>query len=247
MIDQALGESSRVRYHSSTLQSAVHGLFRALDGWRGVATHLRRLPDGMDRQGAETILRSIPPQLRSAREAGAPERWMADPMVARRACAEAVRTLLARPAVTPSLRLLADETAKVLDGILHGLDGLALLVEAPRRPLSGHRGYRLGVPDWLPALVSAARAFVTIGLVELFWVLTAWPNGASTIVFAAILILLLSPKGDLAYGGAIAFALGTAGSVVCAAIMKFAVLPPSMTGSLARFTTNCIHHAKYFS
>src|SRR6266481_280733 len=36
MIDQALGESSYVRYRSSILQGAIHGLFKALDGWRGV-------------------------------------------------------------------------------------------------------------------------------------------------------------------------------------------------------------------
>src|SRR6201987_1681771 len=40
VIDQALGESSHVRYHSPNLQTAVYGLLRALDGWRGVATHL---------------------------------------------------------------------------------------------------------------------------------------------------------------------------------------------------------------
>jgi uncharacterized membrane protein YccC len=38
-------------------------------------------------------------------------------------------------------------------------------------------------------------------------------------------VLLLSPKGDLAYGAAIAFVLGVVGSVVFAAIMKFAELP----------------------
>jgi hypothetical protein len=43
-IDQAIGESSQLRYHSPILQTAVHGLFEALDGWRSVATHLRRLP-----------------------------------------------------------------------------------------------------------------------------------------------------------------------------------------------------------
>src|SRR6476619_3440226 len=48
MIDQALGESSYVRYRSSILQGAVHGLFRALDGWRGVATHLNRSADVAD-------------------------------------------------------------------------------------------------------------------------------------------------------------------------------------------------------
>ena len=85
------------------------------------------------------------------------------------------------------------------------------------------------MPDWLPALVNAARAFVAIGAVELFWVVTAWPNGASAMVFVAIVVLLLSPRGDLAYGGAIAFALGIAGGVPCAAIIKFAVLPGLQT------------------
>src|ERR1700676_1344238 len=65
MIDQALGESSHVRYHSPNLQTAVYGLFRALDGWRGVATHLSRLPENVRRQGANIILRSLPPELRS--------------------------------------------------------------------------------------------------------------------------------------------------------------------------------------
>ncbi len=44
IIDQTLGESSHVRYDSLTLQTTVHGLFMALDGWRGVATHLSGLP-----------------------------------------------------------------------------------------------------------------------------------------------------------------------------------------------------------
>ena len=140
-----------------------------------------------------------------------------------------MRTLIALPADTPSLRLLADETAKVLAGMLHVLDGLALLVDAPGQPSPGARGFRLSEPDWLPALINAARAFLAIGAVELFWVATAWPNGASAIVFVAILVLLLSPKGDLAYGGALAFALGIAGAVVCAAAVKFAMLPALQT------------------
>jgi uncharacterized membrane protein YccC len=221
-VDQALGESSHVRYHAATLLTAVHGLFRALDGWRGVATHLSRSPDDMSRQGAETVLHAIPAELRSA---GAPARWLADPIALRRACAEAVHRLLALHARTPSLRLLADESAKVLDGIVRVFDGLMLLVDAPDRPSSDHRGSRPSVPDWLPALVNAARAFVIIAAVELFWIATAWPNGTSTFVFSAILLLLLSPRGDLAYGGAVAFALGVAVCVVIAAIIKFAVLP----------------------
>ena len=229
VIDQVLGESSHVRYHSSKLQTAMYGLFRALDGWRGVATHLGRLPEAARRQGAHIILQSLPSELRSVPEAGSPVLWIADPLALRRVCEEAVRTLIALPADTPSLRLLADEMAKVLAGMLHVLDGLALLVDAPDQPSPGARGFPLSEPDWLPALINAARAFLAIGAVELFWVATAWPNGASAIVFVAVLVLLLSPKGDLAYGGALAFALGIASAVVFAAVVQFAMLPAFQT------------------
>jgi uncharacterized membrane protein YccC len=229
VIDQTLGESSHVRYHSSVLQTAVHGLFGALDGWRGVATHLTHLPENLERERTQTILRSIPLELRSSRASGSRDRWMANPVALRHVCEEAVQTLIALPADTPSLRLLADETAKVLAGVSHVLDAIALLVDAPDQPSPGARGLRLSAPDWLIAAVNATRAFVAIGAVELFWVVTGWPNGASAIVFVAIVVLLLSPKGDLAYGGSIAFALGTTGGVVCAAIIKFALLPALQT------------------
>jgi uncharacterized membrane protein YccC len=229
ILDQVLGESSHMRYHSPNLQTALYGLFRALDGWRGVAAHLSRLPAAARRQGADIILRSLPSELRSIPEAGSPAPWIADPLALHRACETAVRTLIALPADTPSLRLLADETAKLLAGMLHVLDGLALLVDAPHYPSPGARGFRLSEPDWLPALINAARAFLAISAVELFWVATAWPNGASSIVFVAVLLLLLSPKGDLAYGGSVAFALGIAGAVICAAAIKFAMLPALQT------------------
>jgi uncharacterized membrane protein YccC len=225
MIDQALGESSRVRYRSSTLQTAVRGLLAALDGWRGVATHLKRLPDHMGSRVVESIVRSIPPELRSAWEPNSAKRWMADPTRLQRVCEQAERTLLTLKTDTPSQRLLADETAKVLNGIVCVLDGLALLVDARGRASAGYREVPPTIPDWLPAAVNGVRACVTVGAVELLWVATAWPNGGLAIVFVAIVVLLLSPKGDLAYHGALAFALATSGSIISAAIMKFAVLP----------------------
>jgi uncharacterized membrane protein YccC len=235
-VDQAIGESSQSHYRaSSTLQTAVHGLISALNGWRGVAAHLKRLPDDMARQDAETILHSIPLELRSAPEPGAPTRWMTDPITLRHICEGAMRKLLSLPASTPSLRLLADQTAKLLAGILHMLDALALLVDAAGRPLPGRRQLWPTVPDWLPPLVNAGRAFVVIGAVELFWVVTAWPNGGSAIVFVTVLVVLLSPRGDQAYAGAMAFTLGIAGGIVFAAIMKFAVLP-----GLETFPAFCI-------
>ena len=105
-----------------------------------------------------------------------PVLWIADPLALYRVCQEAVRTLTVLPADTPSLRLLADEAAKALAGIQHVLDGLALLVDAPHQPSPDARDFRLGEPDWLPALTNAARAFLAITAVELFWVATAWPR-----------------------------------------------------------------------
>jgi uncharacterized membrane protein YccC len=218
-VDRTLGESSHVRFHATTLEAAVHGLIRALDGWRGVAAHLSRLSD-REYEAAQTILRRIPPSLLSA-----PRGWLADPMALGRACKHAAGSLLALPAGTTSLRLLADETAKMLDGLVNAADGLALLVDAPDRLPRRNRGFRSDIPDWLPALLNGARAFVAIGAVALFWIVTAWPNGGSAIVFATAVVLLLSPRGDIAYGGSIAVALGAVGATLCAAITKFAMLP----------------------
>src|SRR5271154_4720830 len=183
MIDQALGESGHARADAPTLQTAVYGLIRALDGWRGAARHLTRSRDERERQEAATILRSIPRELRSVTEPGASTRWLADPMALRGLTVEAAARRLALPAGTPSLRLLADETAKVVAGMSRVLDGLALLVDAPDRSPAAGGGFSLGTPGWLPAHISAVRAFVAIGAIELFWIATAWPNGGSAIVF----------------------------------------------------------------
>ena len=224
VIDEAKGESSQIRYHSPVLQRAVDGLFAAQVGWRTVAVLLARMPDDKARQEANAVLQSIPQELRSA-EHGVPAGWMADPVRQRRACEVAVRTLTALPARTPSLRLLADHTAKVMAGISDALNGMALLVGAPVSPVPRGRGYRLRVPDWLPSLVNAGRAFVAIGIVELFWIVTEWPNGALAITFTAIGVVLFAPRTDQAYASARGFMVGTALAVVPAAIVNFAVLP----------------------
>ncbi len=182
------------------------------------------MPDDKARQEANAVLQSIPQQLRSA-EHGVPAGWMADPVRQRRACEVAMRTLTALPAGTPSLRLLADHTAKVMAGISDALNGMALLVGAPVSPVPRGRGYRLRVPDWLPSLVNAGRAFVAIGIVELFWIVTEWPNGALAITFTAIGVVLFAPRTDQAYASARGFMVGTALAVVPAAIVNFAVLP----------------------
>ncbi|WP_407180143.1 FUSC family protein [Bradyrhizobium sp. STM 3562] len=233
MIDQAIGESAYVRARRSALQAGVRGLFRALDGWREVATHLNRLGDEADRQYVAAVLRNVPLVLQSA--SGSPESCMSDPIALRQLCEQAVRALLANPSRTPSQRLLADETAKVLAGISDVLDGLALLVNVSDRSRPIPPGPPMSIADWKPAFINAIRAFIAIGAAALFWIVTAWPDGGSAMVFAAIVLLLVAPRGDLAYGGALAFALGTAAVIPCAAIMKFAVLP-----ALSIFPAFCV-------
>ena len=140
-----------------------------------------------------------------------------------------MRRLIALPASAPSLRLLADQTAEVLAGVAHALNGLALLIADPARPVP-RRGYlRLRVPDWLPALVNAGRAFVVIGAAELFWIVTEWPNGALAITFTAIGVILFAPRADLAYATAKGFMIGVSLAAAFAAIIAFAVLPGSET------------------
>jgi uncharacterized membrane protein YccC len=229
VIDEALGESSQLRYHSPVLQRAVDGLLAALAGWRTVAVHLVRVSHEQARREANAVLQAVPPELRSASMQGGPARWIDDPVGLRLICEAAVRKLIALPAATPSLRLLSDQTAEALAGISQALNGLALLVDDPAGPVPRRGGVHLRVPDWLPSLVNAGRAFVVIGAVELFWIITEWPNGAGAITFAAIGVILFAPRADQAYATVIGFMVGTSLTAAFAAIIAFAVLPNSET------------------
>jgi uncharacterized membrane protein YccC len=120
--------------------------------------------------------------------------------------------------------LLADRTAAALIGIQRALNGLLLLTNHDRA-IRAPRAAPLRVPDWLPSFVNAVRVFMTIGAVELFWIITAWPNGAQAITFAAIAVILFSPKADQAYTTTMSFMVGTGLTAAFAAIVKFAVLP----------------------
>src|ERR1700688_705041 len=220
VIDQTLGEASDLRAKSSRLYAAVGGLFAALSGWRIAADHLEWLWGDEGRQDAETVLGNIPHELRQAVAA----EWTADPSRMGRLSAAAVRALAALPARTPSLRLLADQTAEALLGLRRSLDGL--LVLADRAPaIAAPRAVQFHVADWRPSLVNAARAFVTLVAVELVWIVTEWPNGTLAITFAAIATLLFSTKAEQAYATAMSFMIGICAAAGLAAIVAFAVLP----------------------
>lgn len=225
LLDQGIGESSELRYYSPLLRCAVEGLFGALAGWRTVANHLARLAS--HRQSLNEIgevLRRIPSKLRGGPDYGAPH-WLADPVGMRRACQQAVHAMLAIPARTRSLRLLIDHTSQVLLGVSEALNGLALLVAHPARPRPHSARFRLYVADWAPALVNAGRTLITLGAVELFWVLTGWPSGAAAITWAAIPVVLFGAKADQEYSSALSFFTGCILATVLAAILTFAVLP----------------------
>src|SRR5262249_11332873 len=227
VIDEALGESSRLRYHSPGLQAAVHGLLAALGAWRTVAVRLARLSEPAAQQQALAVLECLPPDLRAARPPGDPSPWIADPLALRRLYGGAIRRLMGLPAASPSLRLLADQTARVVAGLCHALDGLALLVDDPARRDS--RRFAFHVADGLPATVAAARAFIAIAAMALFWVLSEWPNGAFAITWTAITVILFGPRKDEAYDFAFAFIVGNTLAALCAAVILFAILPQVTT------------------
>ena len=125
---------------------------------------------------------------------------------------------------TPSVRLIADQTAEALIGVRRAVEGLLLLEDPSHIALgAGRAGFY--VPDWLPCLVNAVRIFITIAAVEAFWVVTAWPTGAQAITFAGIYVFLLTLQGDRAHATAKDFLIGVCLTVAVAAIIKFAVLP----------------------
>ncbi|WP_158554706.1 FUSC family protein [Methylovirgula sp. 4M-Z18] len=224
LIDQTIGESSQIRAHSPVMQRAVDGLFAALVGWTAVGNHLGRLLRGEDRQQVEIVLQCIPSELRAVVERSDGTSWAANPRDLRHLCEAGVQRLNGLTADTPSLRLLADKTAVALAGMVHALEGLALVAHG-QRPRSLRGTMYLRVPDLLPALVNAARAFVTIAALALFWVITGWPGGVGAIVLAMVLVILLAPRADQAYATARAFATGVVMDVPLTAFIHFVVLP----------------------
>ena len=64
---------------------------------------------------------------------------------------------------------------------------------------------RLHVPDWLPPTIVALRAFVTVGLVSLFWIVTAWSSGPLALTFAIVVAVVFPLQGERAYPTALNF------------------------------------------
>lgn len=220
VIDQALGEMSALRFHPRRLQAAADGLFVAVAAWRTISVHLENSADA--RRDAAVVDRCLPEVLRAG-PANA-MLWQSRPLHLRNTCSATVRKLLTLRVATPSIRLLADHMALALLGIRNALTGLMVLAHprgADPRPGVAH----LRLPDVLPPIVNALRALVGIVTAQLFWIGTAWPNGAAAMLWVAVIITLLSPQGDAAYESAKKFTAGTAIAAGLATVVEFAVLP----------------------
>lgn len=219
-VDEAVGENSNLRYRAPALRTAVNGLLAALSGWGTVANRLGRSQNREGRREAHIIQQTLPQELRLLSAQGNSSSSMDDPWHLRLVYQAALRALVVLPIDTPSLRLLADGTAETLLGLSQALAGLTLLANpAHAVPLRGTTRFHL--PDLLPPLINAARIFSTIAAVELFWVATAWPNGATAMMGASLGVILWGQ----AFGGAMIFASSIIVATVLAAIASFAVLP----------------------
>jgi uncharacterized membrane protein YccC len=227
LIEDALGESSSVRYHGSRLSAARDGLFAALSAWQTTAAHLERL--GSRGHGeAEPIRRSLPDDVHPLTAEDEASDHSANLRRFRQTCVASIRALIALPNRTPSRQLLADQAARGLTAIKRVLDGLMLLIE-PRQASRPAPPSWFSVPDYLPVVINALRVFLAIGVVELFWIVTAWPGGAGAITFVAIITILFSPMADMAYANTASIAVGIVLSVVCAMVVAFAILPAFST------------------
>jgi uncharacterized membrane protein YccC len=208
VIGMAIGESPELLQRQAILRTAMNGLFRALSGARIVETHLRSLSAAESVRIARAILDQLPAIWVPTNRAG-------DLAV--------VRRLLRAGTTNLSTRLTADGAANVAAGLAAAANGLTLLEDpAKARDLEHH--FSLFIVDWLPALISALRAFLSGSAAVLFWIFTAWPNGLIAVTFTAITVVAFVPRPG-SNMSALSLALGTLIIAIVVAVIKFALLP----------------------
>jgi uncharacterized membrane protein YccC len=219
VIDEASGEIATTVFRPRPLQAAADGLFLALTSWRSLANYLELAPDASAEAAA--VRACLPPVLMTLENAG---RWQGNLRTLHDAIRTAVRRLVALPTETPSLQLLCDHTAEGLLALGRAINGV-MAIDDPLLASRSGRAARLRVPDILPVLINGVRAFLTIGSAALVWTWTAWPGGATVIIFATIAITLFAPREDAAYASARTFTIAATLAIVCAAVIGFALLP----------------------
>lgn len=203
-IDEAMGESSELRFRRRSLTDATEALFSALSSWRALANHL-------ERRNSETLRRTAVALIAELPDASRPPR-------------QAARRLLERPVNDIGTRFLTDNLVRALLALQRAVEGLQLIQGIRREPPGGGRS-TFALPDLVPAMLNLLRVVVTLTVAELIWIGTAWSSGPTMIIFAAVGTILFSPRDAEAFKSTRDFALGTICSAAIAAVVNFAVLP----------------------
>ena len=216
IIEEAVGEPSHLRHQAAPLRAAQQALFVALSAWRGIANHLWAMP----RQEANAIAAEFLPRIAKLARAS----WLEDPQVARQICREEMQITGSLATTDVSSRLIQEGTMRTL----HALEGVAdalVLASSSVSQSSSQQSSRSQVPDFLPPILNGLRILVALLTAELFWIVTAWPDGPTLITFTAVSVILFSARADAAFSSAIEFAVGCAGASVVAVILNQAILP----------------------
>jgi uncharacterized membrane protein YccC len=224
LIDTAVGEASDLRRRSPVLQQAVGGLIETLTAWRRAAVQITRMSESPAAKETAALVAELPLAALSATA----ERWLENPAALRGEACAAARRLARFAAATPSQRLLADAAAEGMLGAARALNGLQQAVD-PRHAINVRVRSQFNVPDWLPAFVNAGRAFVTVAVLSLIWIETAWPSGTLAITFGAAVAVLFALQGDQAYSASLTFLAGCFLAAGAAAMLVFFVLPAVTT------------------
>jgi uncharacterized membrane protein YccC len=214
MINEAIGEASDLRSRSSILRVATQGLVSALSAWRGLGNHLNTLAMGAEVAAPFSASISV----------AAEGDWKQDPGKIRDNCLAERARVLTFEARDVSSGLLIEEVAEALLAIARVANVLVLLtMPGQEKADSAKRDW--SVPDVLPAAVNAARIFISLTAIEVFWIMTNWSGGQGAITFTAIAVILFSPQAYKGYATASRYAVGTALAVFLAAVLNFIVFP----------------------
>jgi len=224
IIDEAVGEPSHLKHQAAPLRAAQEALFVALSAWRGIASHLWAMP----RDEASAIAAELQPHIAKL----ASSSWLEDPQVARQICREETQIAGNLVAADVSSRLVQEGTMRALQALECVADAL-VLASSPVSQSSRQPSTRLQVPDFLPPILNGMRFLVALLIAELFWIVTAWPDGPTLITFTGLSVILFSTRAESAFSSAVEFALGCAGASVVAVILNLAILPAVPSDFLA--------------
>lgn len=228
-IDAATGESASVHARRGNLRRSVRCLSEALVGWRNIAHH--HPTDG----GDAPILRHELAELLAEFDPAASKIYRACGARARAEAIAAIHALKAN-AAGPTACLLAEGAHKVALCLSEFIDMMLFLRTG--------EGERKRVPpppfalaDGLPAWIAGVRAVLCVLAVTLFWIATAWPDGAFAVAFAVISTLIFASFADDARTRARDYAAGVAVISVLGGLIYLYVLPglstfPALMGLL---------------